>query len=84
MLKIGQPFRCDCGEDMATNGFEKTSARHEMQCLALNESFNVECIDAACAFSLRGGRIMSCGGGCSSLRRRSVHGVDPMDTRKTG
>ena len=49
MLKIGQPFRCDCGEDMATNGFEKTSARHEMQCLALNESFNVECIGENCS-----------------------------------
>ena len=30
---------------------EKIVARHEMQCLELKESFNVECIETACAFA---------------------------------
>ncbi len=30
---------------------EKIVARHEMRCLELKESFNVECIETACAFS---------------------------------
>jgi predicted HTH transcriptional regulator len=30
---------------------EKIAARHEMQCLELKESFNIECIETACAFT---------------------------------
>ena len=45
-------------ENMATNGLEKTSVRYEMQCLELKESFNVACIETACAFSLCGVRIL--------------------------
>lgn len=42
---------------MIAEELEKIVARHEMQCLELKESFNVECIETACAFSLRAGRI---------------------------
>ena len=45
---------------MTVEELEKIVARHEkMQCLELKESFNVKCIEAACAFSLRGGHIGS-------------------------
>lgn len=54
---------------MTTEVLEKIVARHEMCCFELKESFIVECIEKACAFSLRGGRIVSCGGGRSPLRR---------------
>ena len=36
---------------MTTEELEKIVARHEIQCLELKESFNVECIETACAFS---------------------------------
>lgn len=42
---------------MNAEEFEKIVARHEMQCLKLKESFNVERIETVCAFSLRAGRI---------------------------
>ena len=42
---------------MNAEELEKIVARHEMQCLELKESFNVECIETACAFSLHEGRI---------------------------
>ena len=56
---------------MNAEELERIVARHEMQCLELKESFNVECIKMACAFSLRGVRILPvrarwvcrCGGG---------------------
>lgn len=38
---------------MTTEELEKFVARHEMQCLELKESFNVECIETACAFFTR-------------------------------
>ena len=37
---------------MNAEELEKIFARHEMQCLELKESFNVECIETACAFFL--------------------------------
>ena len=38
---------------------EKIVARHEMRCLELKESFNVECIETACAFTnAQGGFIV--------------------------
>ena len=37
---------------MNAEGLEKIVARHEMKCLELKESFNVECIETACAFFL--------------------------------
>ncbi len=43
--------------EMNAEELEKIVARHEMQCLELKESFNVECIETACAFSLHEGRI---------------------------
>ena len=43
--------------EMNAEELERIVARHEMQCLELKESFNVECIETACAFSLREGRI---------------------------
>lgn len=36
---------------MNAEKLEKIVARHEMQCLELKESFNVECIETACAFA---------------------------------
>ena len=42
---------------MTTEELEKIVTRHEMQCLEVKESFNVECIETACAFSLHEGRI---------------------------
>ena len=38
------------GEEMTAEELEKIVARHEMQCLELKESFNVECIETSCAF----------------------------------
>ena len=38
---------------MNAEELEKIVARHEMQCLELKESFNVECIETACAFFIR-------------------------------
>lgn len=35
---------------MSAEEFEKIVARHERQHLELKESFNVECIETACAF----------------------------------
>ena len=44
---------------MTTEELEKIVARHEMQCLELKESFNVECIETACAFTnAQGGFIV--------------------------
>ena len=37
---------------MNAEELEKIVARHEMQCLELKESFNVEYIETACAFFL--------------------------------
>ena len=37
---------------MNAEEFEKIVARHERQCLELNESFNVERIETACEFFL--------------------------------
>ena len=37
---------------MNAEGLEKIVARHEMQCLELKGSFNVERIETACAFFL--------------------------------
>lgn len=37
---------------MTAKELEKIFARHERQCLELKESFNVECIETACAFLL--------------------------------
>ena len=36
---------------MTAEELKKIVARHEMQCLGLKESFNVECIESACAFT---------------------------------
>ena len=69
---------------MNVEELEKIGARHEMRCLELKEAFNVEWIETACAFSLRGGRIVSCGGGRSPLLRRAsspVRGFDFPCTR---
>ena len=38
---------------MTTEELEKIVRRHEMQCLELKESFSVECIETACALSMR-------------------------------
>ena len=38
---------------MNAEELEKIVARHEMQCLALKESFNVESIETVCAFFIR-------------------------------
>ena len=35
---------------MTTEELEKIVVRHAMQCLELKESFNIECIETACAF----------------------------------
>ncbi len=44
---------------MNAEELEKIVARHEMQCLELKESFNVECIETACAFTnAQGGFIV--------------------------
>ena len=72
---------------MNVEDLEKIGARHEMRCLELKEAFNVEWIETACAFSLRGGRIVACGGGRSPLRRRAsapVRGFDFPCTRVGG
>ena len=44
---------------MNAEELEKIVARHEMQCSELKGSFNVECNEVACAYSLRGGHIGS-------------------------
>lgn len=44
---------------MTSEELEKIIVRHEMRSLELKESFNVECIETAGAFSLREGRILS-------------------------
>ena len=36
---------------MTSEELGKIIARHEMQCLELKESFNIECIETACAFT---------------------------------
>ena len=64
---------------MIVKGHETIVARHERQCLELKESFNVECVETACAVTLRGGRIVSCGGGRSPLRRRASSPVRGFD-----
>ena len=46
---------------MNAEELEKIVARHEMRCLELKESFNVKCIETACAVTLRGGRIITIG-----------------------
>jgi hypothetical protein len=38
---------------MNAEELEKIVARHEMRCLELKESFSVECIETACALSMR-------------------------------
>jgi len=44
---------------MTAEELEKIVARHEMQCLELKESFNVECVETACAFTnAQGGFIV--------------------------
>ena len=44
---------------MTAEELEKIVARYEMQCLGLKESFNVECIETACAFTnAQGGFIV--------------------------
>ena len=43
---------------MIAEELEKIVARQEIKCLELKESFNVECIETACAFSLREGQIL--------------------------
>ena len=44
---------------MTAEELEKIVARHEMQCLELKESFNIECIETACAFTnAQGGFIV--------------------------
>ncbi len=44
---------------MTAEELEKIVARHEMLCLELKESFNVECIETACAFTnAQGGFIV--------------------------
>ena len=66
--------------EMNAEELEMIVARHEMRCLELN----VKSIKAACAFSVRGGRIVSCGGRRSPLRRRAsshVRGFDFPCTR---
>lgn len=52
---------------MNAEEFEKIVARHEMRCLELKESFNVGCIETACASSLHEGRILSA---CAGWTRR--------------
>ena len=48
---------------MNAEELEKIVARHEMQGFGLKESFNAECIETACALSLREGRILpACAG----------------------
>ena len=42
---------------MNAEELEKIVRRHEMQCLELKESFSVECIETACAFSLNEGHL---------------------------
>ena len=45
--------------EMNAEELEKIVARDEMQCLELKESFNVECIETACAFAnAQGGFIV--------------------------
>ena len=44
---------------MTAEELEKIVARHEMRCLELKESFNVECVETACAFTnAQGGFIV--------------------------
>lgn len=38
---------------MNAEELEKIVVRHEMRCLELKGSFNVECIETACVFFLR-------------------------------
>ena len=38
---------------MTTEELEKIVARHEMRCLELKESFDAECLETACALSMR-------------------------------
>ena len=45
---------------MNAEELEKIVARHEIKCLELKESFNVECIETACAFSLHEGLNFPC------------------------
>lgn len=54
---------------MNAEAHEKIGSRHEMRCLELKDSFNIEYIETAGAFSLRGGRVFPCGEGCPPLRR---------------
>ena len=43
---------------MSAEEQEMIVARHEMKCLELKESFNVECIETAWAFTVRGRRVL--------------------------
>jgi len=66
-------------EDRTRNPVEEDV--HERLC------HEAKCIETACAFSLRGGRIVACGGGRSPLRRRAsapVRGFDFPCTRVGG
>ena len=55
---------------MTEEELEKIVARHEMQCLELKESFNVECIETACAFA---NDMPDCGKPGALLKRRERH-----------
>ena len=58
---------------MTTIELLKIVARHEMQCLELKESFNVESIETACAFAnANGGYIVI---GVDNKGRPSKHGL---------
>lgn len=46
---------------MTTEELESVVSRHEMQSLELKESFNVECIETACAFANAGGGFLVIG-----------------------
>ena len=58
---------------MTTTELQNIVARHEMQCLELKESFNVESIETACAFAnANGGYIVI---GVDNKGQPSKHGL---------
>ena len=66
---------------MTAEELEKIVARHEMQCLELKESFNVECVETACAFTNAQGGFIVIGVdndvSCCASSSPEISSVDP-------
>lgn len=69
---------------MTVTELESVVAKHEMQYLELKESFNVECIETACAFANASGGYIVVGidnAGCPSKRQLRFEGLRDYENK---